>query len=207
MIGKLSGRIDNIDGQRLIIDVAGVGYVVACSANTLRQVNIGESTSLLIETQVREDAISLFGFAGAEEQAWFKLLTTVQGVGAKVALSILSSVPPDRLAQSIAAQDKTALTAADGVGPKLALRIVTELKDKTLSIGMPALLPTKKTAGTAPPATSVAADALSALTNLGYSRAVAFGVIASLLQQDADLSLDMVIRRGLAELSQQGHAA
>ncbi|MDD3371927.1 MAG: Holliday junction ATP-dependent DNA helicase RuvA, partial [Alphaproteobacteria bacterium] len=127
MIGKLSGIIDSVSGAQLILDVQGVGYVVTCSARTLRNVGaVGEAASLRIETQVREDAINLFGFADGEEQDWFRLLTTVQGVGARVALSILSVVSPDQLGHAIAAQDKTVLTQADGVGPKLALPLVTE---------------------------------------------------------------------------------
>src|SRR5580693_936346 len=131
MIGKLSGTIDNIMGSQVILDVNGVGYVLTCSARTLRRLGPPKSAAaLLIETHVREDAINLYGFADADEQGWFRLLTTVQGVGAKVALALLSAAEPEELAQIIAAQDKTALTKADGVGPKLALRIVTELKDK-----------------------------------------------------------------------------
>ena len=135
MIGKLSGtgRLASRAqaNQSIILDVNGVGYVVTCSARTLRKIGPNKSpASLLIETHVREDAINLFGFADQAEQDWFRLLTTVQGVGAKVALGILSSIGPDELAQVIAAQDKAALTQADGVGPKLALRLVTELKDK-----------------------------------------------------------------------------
>lgn len=133
MIGKLTGRVDSISGQQLIIDVQGVGYVVNVSGRTLRQVGaIGDMASVLVETHVREDAINLFGFADALERDWFRLLTTVQGVGAKVALAILSALTPDQLSQAIAAQDKAAITRADGVGPKLGLRLVTELKDKVI---------------------------------------------------------------------------
>ena len=131
MIGKLSGKIDSVSGSHVIIDVGGVGYVVTCSSRTLRNIGaVGDPATLRIETHVREDAISLFGFADTVEQDWFKLLTTVQGVGAKVALAILGSLSPEQLAQAIAAQDKAVMAQADGVGPKLALRLVTELKDK-----------------------------------------------------------------------------
>ena len=134
MIGKLSGTIDSVSGSHVILDVQGVGYVVMCSARTLREMGaIASPASLLIETHVREDAINLYGFKDAEEQDWFRLLTTVQGVGAKVGLAILSALSPAQLGHVILSQDKAALTQADGVGPKLALRLVTELKDKVPS--------------------------------------------------------------------------
>jgi holliday junction DNA helicase RuvA len=207
MIGKLSGIIDNVQGSHVIMDVQGVGYVVTCSARTLRNLGaIGTAASLRIETQVREDAISLFGFIDAEEQDWFKLLTTVQGVGAKVALSILGTVSPEQLVQVIAAQDKTALTEADGVGPKLALRLVTELKDK-----VPAFLGRVTTMHAASTVTalpnSAATDAVSALINLGYRRAEAFGVVAAASRANPSAKLDDLIRLGLAELSRKESAA
>lgn len=135
MIGKLTGHIDHIDQNHIILDVQGVGYVVTASARTLRMVGKPPAlVSLLIETHVREDAIALYGFATSLEKAWFNLLITVQGVGAKVALAILGALTPDQLLAAITAQDKTALTVAEGVGPKLALRLVTELKDKTVQL-------------------------------------------------------------------------
>lgn len=207
MIGKLSGIIDSVHGAQVIMDVQGVGYVVTCSARTLRNLGAhGTAASLRIETQVREDAISLFGFCDAEEQDWFKLLTTVQGVGAKVALSILGTVSPEQLAGVIAAQDKTALTEADGVGPKLALRLVTELKDK-----VPAFLGRATAAQAAPTVTalpnSAATDAVSALINLGYRRAEAFGAVAAAHRANPSAKLDDLIRLGLAELSRKDSAA
>ncbi len=208
MIGKLTGRIDSLNGQQAVIDVQGVGYVVACSSHTLRQIgSVGEAVSLLIETHVREDAISLFGFADALERDWFRLLTTVQGVGAKVALAILSALPPERLAQAIAAQDKAAITQADGVGPKLGLRIVTELKDKAAIFGAMATLPT---GGPVPaqPMGGVTGDAVSALVNLGYRRMEAFAAVAKAAQLLGDgAKLDALIRASLAELSKGANAA
>jgi holliday junction DNA helicase RuvA len=207
MIGKLSGTIDGIHGSQVIMDVNGVGYVVTCSARTLRNLGAnGATASLRIETQVREDAISLFGFIDAEEQDWFKLLTTVQGVGAKVALSILSSVSPDQLAQIIAAQDKTALTQADGVGPKLALRLVTELKDKVPAfVGRAAMTAGAATVTALP--NSAASDAVSALINLGYRRAEAFGAVSAASRERPSAKLDELIRFALAELSRKESAA
>jgi len=209
MIGKLSGTIDSVSGSHIILDVNGVGYVVTCSARTLRQIGaVKSAASLHIETQVREDAINLYGFAEGEEQDWFKLLTTVQGVGARVALSILSSLSPEQLAQVIAAQDKAALTQADGVGPKLGLRLVTELKDKVPAfMARPVLLHGAKDAGGVVVPNSIASDAVSALINLGYRRAEAFAAVASAGPKNHTAKLDDLIRLSLAELSRKDSAA
>ncbi len=208
MIGKLSGTIDSVTGSQVILDVNGVGYVVTCSARTLRQIGaVKSATSLLVETHVREDAINLYGFSEAEERDWFNLLTTVQGVGARVALSILSSLSPEQLAQVIVAQDKAALTQADGVGPKLGLRLVTELKDKVPAfMAKPISLHGAKDAGAAIP-NSVASDAVSALINLGYRRAEAFAAVATASRQNQSAKLDELIRLSLAELSRKDSAA
>ena len=207
MIGKLNGRIDTISGAQVIMDVGGVGYVVTCSARTLRLIGaVGEAASLLIETHVREDAINLFGFANVEERDWFRLLTTVQGVGAKVALAILGSTSSEQLAQAIAAQDKAALTQADGVGPKLALRLVTELKDKVPAfMASPARFAAHATISAVP--ASLSGDALSALVNLGYRRAEAFAAVSAVSQRAPDVKLDEIIRLSLAELSRKDSAA
>ncbi len=199
MIGKLSGIIDSISLNHLIVDVQGVGYVVACSANTLR--NIGsksEAVSLLIETQVREDAINLYGFADANERDWFRLLTTVQGVGSKSALAILGTLPPEKLSHAIAAQDKSALTQAEGVGPKLALRIVTELKDKVAALSSHDFAIQNTAANLNGSATS---DAVSALVNLGYKRMDAFAAVsAAAAKLGENAKIDALIRAGLTEL-------
>ncbi len=204
MIGKLTGIVDSVSGGQLILDVQGVGYLVSCSAHTMRLAGTkGAGASLWIETQVREDAINLYGFAEEAERDAFRLLTTVQGVGARVALAILSILSPERLAQAIAAQDKAALTAADGVGPKLGLRIVTELKDKVSHVLAP--FAGVKSGGTSPlPSGGLADDALSALLHLGYRRMEAFAAIsaaASKLGEGA--KLDDLIRASLAELSRK----
>jgi Holliday junction DNA helicase RuvA len=208
MIGKLTGRIDSIAKNQLVIDVQGVGYVVAASARTLQQIGaIGAAASLLIETQVREDAINLYGFADAAERDWFRLLTTVQGVGAKVALAILGLLPPERLAQAIAAQDKAALTQAEGVGPKLGLRIVTELKDKVAAFGVSSGLP-QGVFGKGPLERGSTSDAVSALINLGYRRMEAFAAVASAAQKLGEgAKLDALIRAGLGELSRGDNVA
>ena len=134
MIAKLHGIIDTIGEDSCIIDVNGVGYLVSASAKTLAKLNVGAEASLLTVMTVREDDISLFGFADAWEKEWFNTLTKVQGVGAKVCLSILSVLTPTQLAQAINAQDKASFCRASGVGPKLAARIVTELKDKIVTV-------------------------------------------------------------------------
>jgi len=205
MIGKLTGIIDQLAGSQVILDVNGVGYLVTCSARTLRQVGGAKSTiALLVETHVREDAINLYGFAEVEERDWFRLLTTVQGVGAKVALAILSALAPGELAQVIAAQDKATLTKADGVGPKLALRLVTELKDKVPAFMAGAALKPSKASDTGAADISLASDAVSALVNLGYRRAEAFGAVATAARRlEPDAGLDDLIRASLAELSRE----
>ncbi len=137
MIGKLTGVVDSISADAAIIDVNGVGYVVHASGKTLARLGArGTAASLLIDTHVREDAISLFGFAETVERDWFRALLNIQGVGAKVALSILSVLAPDELARAIAAQDKAAVARANGVGPKLAQRVVSEMKDKAGGINL-----------------------------------------------------------------------
>ncbi|MDD3288038.1 MAG: Holliday junction branch migration protein RuvA [Alphaproteobacteria bacterium] len=199
MIGKLTGRVDSVSTNHLIIDVQGVGYVVMASANTLRSAGgAGSSTSLLIETQVREDAINLFGFADELERDWFRLLTTVQGVGSKVALNILSSIQPSQLAQAIASQDKATVTKAEGVGPKLALRIVTELKDKVINFLTPGT--GVAISGEALPSKDMA-EAISALVNLGYKRVEAFAAATTATSKlGENAKLETIIRASLKEL-------
>ena len=209
MIAKLSGIIDSTSEDSLIIDVAGVGYHVFCSGRTLNVVaKEGGTVSLYIETHVREDHIHLFGFSDQYEQSWFKLLTTVQGVGARVALAMLSVIAPDALAQAIAAQDKTAITRAPGVGPKLATRVMTELKDKMggISLGDGATLspvtPYVGANGGGDGTNTAAADAVSVLVNLGYGRSDAVGAVAQSVQRlGSDAGVEALIKDGLAELS------
>jgi Holliday junction DNA helicase RuvA len=206
VIGKLSGTLDGVSGDVALVDVNGVGYVVHASSRTLARLGpAGAPVSLLIETQVREDAINLYGFAERSERDWFRLLTTVQGVGAKVALAILGVLSPDDLTLAIAAQDKAAITRAPGVGPKLGARIVAELKDKAggigaeLSIGAPAAAIN----GSGKAAAGPVDDAVSALVNLGYRRTEAFTAIAKSARELGDkATLDGLIRAGLKELSQ-----
>ena len=204
MIALLIGRLDSIGEDRAVVDVGGVGYLVFCSAPTLaRLAPVGDSVRLEIETHVREDHIHLYGFADVAEREWFRLLTTVQGVGARVALAILSVLNADDLFQAIAAGDNVAVSRANGVGAKLAGRIVSELKDKVGAL--PALVG-KVSAGQASGTSNSAPvneDAVSALTNLGYGRAEAFGAIARVSGRVGEnLLLDELIRAGLQEISQ-----
>jgi Holliday junction DNA helicase RuvA len=198
MIGRLRGVVDGIEEQRCLIDVVGVGYLVFCSTRTLAALpNPPGIATLLIETQVREDAISLYGFATAAERDWFRLLTTVQGVGAKVALGMLSALSPDQLIAAIATGDRAALTRAPGVGPKLAVRLVSELRERVGAMPSGGALP-----ATTAPAAGAFADALSALTNLGYRRPEAEASLArAIAEHGEDAALDVLIRAGLKGLS------
>ena len=204
MIAKLRGKVDTIGDDFCIVDVNGVGYLVFASAKSLGKLKIGAEASLLIETVVREDSISLFGFADAWEKEWFTTLTKVQGVGAKVCLAILSVLAPMQLAQAVSAQDKNSFTRASGVGPKLAARIVTELKDKIVTVPVSEfakeinmdMTPNEQTANyedvlaaQADDPTKIE-DAISALVNLGYQRLEAYKAVnqAALNAPDADMS-------------------
>ena len=171
MIAKLKGLIDSTGDGWAIIDVAGVGYLVFCSGRTLGRFAPGEAAEVLIETHVREDHIHLYGFYDVGEREWFRLLTTVQGVGVKVALAMLTVLGPEELLHAVAAADKAMITQTPGVGPKLATRILSELKDK---VGTMALSPVDAGDGPVPTASGGAVnDATSALVNLGYRPAEA----------------------------------
>lgn len=212
MIGKLSGIIDSFDTGHLILDVSGVGYLIHASSRTLSSIGqTGDAASLLIITNVREDAITLYGFADVVEQQWFKLLTSVQGVGAKAGLSILAACAADQLGFVIASQDKAALTRADGVGPKIATRILTELKDKAVKIDLSAGAGkvTSVQGGSSAPQilpdhSSVDQDAVSALSNLGYASADAYKAVLEAkgkADEETQDDLQTIIRLALKELS------
>lgn len=206
MIAKLRGLVDSVGQDNAVLDVSGVGYLVFASKRTLSALPPpGDVAALLIDTHVREDHIHLYGFLEAAERDWFGLLCTVQGVGARVALAILSVLPPERLVQAIAAQDKTPLTQASGVGPKVAGRIVSELKDKAGSIALGAMAGAlgDEAGGTVVvPSGGVSEDAVSALVNLGYRRVEAFGAVARAAGQlGDDATVESLIRVGLKELA------
>ena len=181
MIGKLTGTVDSITDDTVILDVHGVGYLVQCPVSTLARLAVGAPASLMIEMKVSEDAMKLYGFASAEEREWFRLLQTVQNVGGKVALSVLSTLNPRELQRALALGDKAMIGRAPGVGPKLALRIATELKDKA-----PSMMLRGEDDGAA---VAVAyarrgpeSDAVSALIHLGYSDARAAEAVARAAQ-------------------------
>lgn len=217
MIAKLRGVVDSTGEDFCVVDVNGVGYLVFASAKTLGKLVPGAETTLLIETVVREDSISLFGFYDAWEKEWFSTLTKVQGVGAKVCLSILSALSPNQLSQAIAAQDKTSFTRANGVGPKLAARIVTELKDKIVTIPLSAetndfakgmdMDANEETAAYEDQLEARAADpnlmedAISALVNLGYQRLEAYRAVNKAMADGQAQDVSSVIRLALKEFA------
>ena len=203
MIGKLKGVIDSYGEDFVIVDVNGVGYVVHCSARTLQALPAaGEPATLAIDTHVREDQIRLFGFLSDVEREWFRLLQTVQGVGTRVALSVLSTLKPADLASAVAMRDKATVARAPGVGPKVAERIVTELKDKApayVSVDPAVLRLTGAVEEKQAP--QPVTDAISALVNLGYGEPQATAAIAE-AARSAGESADAarLIRLGLREL-------
>jgi len=203
MIAKLTGKLDSVGRDHVVIDCGGVGYFVRCPARTLSSLPApGETVSVSVETIVREDAIDLYGFADPAERDWFRLLMTVQGVGARVGLSLLSALNPADLANAIANEDKTMLTRADGVGPKLATRLALELKDKVATMalgrGVPTLAPAVVPAMAGDAA---AADAVSALVNLGYRRPEAAGAIERAMKKlGKGARVEALIPAGLKEL-------
>lgn len=205
MIAKLSGVLDSKGPDWAIVDVGGVGYLAFCSARTLASMPAsGGAVSLLIDTHVREDHIHLYGFESALERDWFRLLMTVQGVGAKVALGLISVLPADELVHAVAAKDTAALSRAPGVGKKLAQRLVSELADKIGDIAPdPIVVELGDDArGNGAANNGAAADAVSALVNLGYGRTEAFGAVARAASRLGDAAkIDALIRGGLAELS------
>lgn len=202
MIAWLKGVLRAVDEDFVVVDVGGVGYHVFCSGRTLRAMpRIGEPATLEIETHVREDHIHLFGFLDAGEREWFRRLQTVQGIGARVALGMLSVLSPAELFNAVAAQDHAPLTQASGVGPKLARRVVAELKDKVPTLAA--------VAGEEPIALQVggggteAGDAVSALVNLGYGRSEAFSAVTTVTATLGEgVSVESLIKAGLKELGQ-----
>ena len=198
MIAKLTGIVDSQGGDWAVIDVSGVGYQVFCSGRTLGRMTVGEAVTLLVETHVREDHIHLYGFADTMERDWFRLLTTVQGVGAKVGLGILTALSADALVRAIAAQDRAAIRQASGVGAKLAGRILSELKDK---VGALALGPLAASPGAGSGLRGPAADAVSALVNLGYTPSEALGAVSQAGGSlGSEAPVEALIRGGLVQL-------
>jgi len=207
MIAMLKGQIEEVGDGWAVLDVNGVGYLVFCSTRTLARFGPGDGATLHIETHVREDHIHLYGFGERGERAWFKLLTTVQGVGAKVALALLSVLSGDELTHAIAAGDKAQVGRANGVGPKLAQRIVTELKDKVaaLALGPAAGLRAGAPVGT-PDGDGAGRDAVSALVNLGYAPSDALTAVShAAARADHGLNVEALIKGALGELGSKDH--
>ncbi len=204
MIGKLKGIVDSFGEDWVILDVGGVGYQVHCSSRTLQALPPpGEAAQLAIETYVREDMIRLYGFGADVEREWFRLLMTVQGIGAKVALSVLGVLKPADLATAIALQDKAQIARAPGVGPKVAARVVAELKDKApaYSTADPAAIALQDEL-VAKKAPQPVADAVSALVNLGYPQVQAGTAVASAARAAGEgATTEQLIRLGLKELA------
>jgi Holliday junction DNA helicase RuvA len=203
MIGRLKGTVEEIGEDHVLLDVHGVSYLAFCSARTLGRLSAGEAAVLEIETYVREDVLRLYGFATKLEREWFRLLQSVQGVGSKVALAVLSTLSTSDLANAVALQDKATVARAPGIGPKVAARIVAELKTKAPAFAgeAAASIGLKQELGEGVAAAPVA-DAVSALTNLGYSRDQAAGAIAAAMKgagEGADSA--KLIRLGLKELA------
>lgn len=195
MIGKLTGLVDHVAADHAIIDVAGVGYLVACPTSTLSRLQAGATVSLMIETRITDETIKLYGFVTAEEREWFRLLQTVQNVGARVALSVLSALSPRDLERALALGDKAVIGRAQGVGPKLATRIATELKDKA-----PAMMARsgETMSSIAPKPAGPEADALLALVKLGYSQGQAAEAVARAARDLGDhAGADILIRESL----------
>jgi len=204
VIAKLTGIVDATGDGWAVVDVGGVGYLVSCSGRTLSTLVPGEAAVVLVETQVREDAIQLFGFAEAAERDWFRTLTTVQGVGAKAAFAILTVLSADELVHTVVAADRAAITRAAGVGPKLAARIIAELKDK---VGAIALTPATTGEAVGVGLGGEAGDAVSALVNLGFRPAEALRAVSHAAGKlGASAGVEALIRSGLAELTAAEHA-
>jgi Holliday junction DNA helicase RuvA len=201
VIALLRGRVAAVHEDSLVLDVGGVGYLVHVAPRTLGQLGSdGQAVELHIETQVREDAIQLFGFLDPAERVWFRMLQAIQGVGARTALAVLGILTPEQLVTAVSAQDRAALTRAAGVGPKLAGRILAELKDRVGALPVP-LRPTPGP-GAARPAGAPSEDAVSALVNLGYGRAEAFAAVSrSQARLGEGAPIGELIREGLRELS------
>ena len=226
MIGKLSGRIDYKADDHILLDVKGVGYIVYCSDRTMMVLpSVGEAVALYTDLLVREDLLQLFGFTSLVEKEWHRLLMTVQGVGAKASMAILGALGPDGVSRAIALGDWNAVKAAKGIGPKTAQRVVLDLKDKAPSVmamsGQRALTqpdagdfdavidvidttPAPKSARTSAPNSNAQAEALSALTNLGYSPSDAASAVATALGEDAALETSNLIKAALRLLAPKG---
>lgn len=223
MIGRLRGRVDYKTQDHFLLDVNGVGYLIFCSERTLAEIPVdGEFTTIYTDLLVREDLMQLFGFLSQVEKEWYRLLMSVQGVGAKASLAILSALGEDGVSRSIALGDWTSIKSAKGIGPKTAQRVVNELKDKAAHVM--SIVPNEigerenkieegevveriddhPTINLAASNKTAQADALSALQNLGYSPSESAAAVAKILHESSDLSTEELIRNSLKMLSPKG---
>ena len=223
MIGRLRGRVDYKAHDHFLLDVSGVGYLIFCSERTLSEIpGNGEFTTIYTDLLVREDLLQIFGFLSQVEKEWYRLLMSVQGVGAKASLAILSALGEDGVSRAIALGDWTSVKSAKGIGPKTAQRVVNELKEKAAHVM--SLVPHKvgtqeekvsdadiieriddnPSINLAISNNSAQADALSALQNLGYTPSDAAAAVAKILNQSSDLSTEELIRSSLKMLSPKG---
>lgn len=200
MIGKLSGTVDSLGPDHVILEVSGVGYLVQCPSSTLSRLTAGANVVLMIETRVTDETIRLYGFSSAEEREWFRLLQTVQNVGARVALNVLSALSARELQRAIALADKAAVGRAQGVGPKLALRIVTELRDKAPSMMLRGHGEEFGAVHAVAPR-GPEADAVVALVRLGYSQGQAAEMVARAARDLGEAPVDALIRESLRALA------
>jgi Holliday junction DNA helicase RuvA len=205
MIGKLTGRVDFLGADHVIIDCSGVGYVVHCASTVLSRLAVGANATLWVETKMSDEAIRLYGFLAQEEREWFRLLQSVQGVGARVALSILSALKIAELERAILLGDKSVVGRAQGVGPKLATRIVTELKDKAPALALQRSAESGERLGGLQAPAPAESEAIAALVKLGYSQMAAAEAIARASQSigpNAEaLPLEALLRESLRQLA------
>lgn len=200
MLGKIRGIVDTIESNHLLVDVNGVGYLVHCSSKTLNQASIGAPITLLIETQVKEDCIVLYGFTSKDEKLCFLELTTVKGVGPRIALQILGVLTPDQVCFAINSQDKKVFAGISGVGPKIVERIFTELKGRAFVTSFVAVeldLPAEQQQAVR----TLRDDAIDVLINLGVNKSAAFASVSQILSKCPQASLNEVIKQALSEMS------
>ncbi len=207
MIGKLTGTIDSIEDDHLILEVNGIGYIVFCPSNTLSSLSKGQNLTFLIEMIVKEDQMSLYGFSDINQKKWFKLLQTIQGVGSRMALSILGFLNPDQLINAILSQDYNSFKQVSGIGAKLASRIVNELQNKeSISSLSGALKPISNKGASSTQAVTqnnILMDAISALSNLGFNRSDAYKALTDIYNENNGILLEQLIKQGLAKLSKR----
>lgn len=198
MIGKLKGQIEEIGEDYLILDVNGVGYLVYCSSKTIASSELNSKLALFIETHVREDQITLYGFLTNEEKSFFEKLVTVKGIGPKLALAIIANISIESMAKAIAFQDKSFLVGVSGLGPKLVARLLTELKEKDLPVYASGAI---STSASSVANASLKNEAVSALCNLGVSKSESLSIVTKLLIENPDISINELIKQGLKNLN------